>query len=555
MANNRQSSRLIKTKAKKVTKNKKHFQQIAVVSAQMHLQNVIGSTSTAPRRTIGISRKSTSAHFPYAAPRNLRLPQVGNITAPEMVAFLPNHLRSHDIVFRLASNGVTNQHIATMANYLLHSDKENGIDKNSLCHIMQKAMRDYGYAFADEKGNEALRWTNTLHKEHDVKNWYGAWDEQNLSLAGLIPQCLYELGNKDAGDELINNVTFASLAHDIKRWPSIELGDGLDLTRCVQYAVAHSDEDLLFPRDFATLTKKLGGPLTVENKHYDHVVFGRWNKKKTPNPPATIIPVAVTQPAVAPQLNIAPTVTISSQTTVASNRVSRISQAGIIRPRKERVKAARAAIKAKNFAKLQLMTTQPTTDDLVDVDMNYQPFPGPPAGLANSLGSASQTGESQYYQPASLPYPLFGALLPPSPPSWYRPEEDDFEWSSLPAAAFSQGSVYSDNIQAHFLSNFELQDEADRIYQDMDFRMDVELGGVIDGCSSSSSYQRLVSAAPTWSHAAGNDYRTDPYPYLAQDNHHLNNHAPAISAHDQALQDVNADFDAARRAGFLLSAP
>jgi hypothetical protein len=70
------------------------------------------------------------------------------------------------------------------------------------------------------------------------------------------------------------NVPFKSLAQGVKRFPSVARGDGANLTRCVQYAVSHSREELLFPQDFASLTHRLGATM-IHDEHYDCVSFKR----------------------------------------------------------------------------------------------------------------------------------------------------------------------------------------------------------------------------------------------------------------------------------------
>jgi hypothetical protein len=50
-----------------------------------------------------VQRKSTKHHFTDAPPRNLCLPQDGNITGPEILTFLPNCIRSHDVTFHKLS--------------------------------------------------------------------------------------------------------------------------------------------------------------------------------------------------------------------------------------------------------------------------------------------------------------------------------------------------------------------------------------------------------------------------------------------------------------------
>jgi hypothetical protein len=224
--------------------------------------------------------------------------------------------------------------------------------------MMQKAMRDYGYVLTDRLGNETKNWTQSLHRENNVKDVNDPWNEQNLTLAGASPQCEYDLGEGKNTEEVpLDNVPFASLANGVRRFPSLQRGDGLDLTRCVEYAKAHHDEPWLFPRDFAELTKKLGGPITVEDKHYDHVAFARWKRNPNLHPLAPEIKDTVVAHSTSG--------TVASQSTAALKIVSQKSQAKISKPSQGRISAARAAIKARKLAKV---LSQPFPPSRVVVD-------------------------------------------------------------------------------------------------------------------------------------------------------------------------------------------
>jgi hypothetical protein len=226
----------------------------------------------------------------YKAPsENLKFPDWGVITASEFIVFAPNWLRSIDPVFRLVSNGLTSQIAAIMHEHYRHLDssKTKAIDRTTFTHIIRKAMRDHGYDITTtETINGQLvpvvkPWTIGQHVQHGMKDWFGPWDEEDLSVAVLRVQCEHDLGKK-SGD-LVDNIPTASLANGVKRFPSLETGDGMDLTRSVEIAVANQDLDLQFPRDFEPLTKLL--PLIrVEPKHFDGAAFERFKKGKVPTP-------------------------------------------------------------------------------------------------------------------------------------------------------------------------------------------------------------------------------------------------------------------------------
>ncbi|KAF1828290.1 hypothetical protein BDW02DRAFT_603540 [Decorospora gaudefroyi] len=110
------------------------------------------------------------------------------------------------------------------------------------------------------------------------------WAADDLTLTGITLQC--EIFPELNADGLIRNmpvegVPFADLAKGVARYPSITAGDGHDLTRCVQYVVAHPEKEYIFPRDFEKLIEKLGGALPVSPKHTDAAVFARWKSKRS----------------------------------------------------------------------------------------------------------------------------------------------------------------------------------------------------------------------------------------------------------------------------------
>jgi hypothetical protein len=234
------------------------------------------------------TRRDNSRYYEDAPTQYLAFPQNEPITAVELLVLDPNKIRSYDTIFRLHSNGVTNQVIETIVNYHRDEMVKGGVEANNLLKVMQKHMRARRIHFYPmmkkvRGGMEQVDepWTSTLHKKFNTKDHYGPWDPNNLECTGYSP----DLGNQN----LVPNVRFDSLAKDMKRYPSIVCGDGLNLTRCVQYAAAHPGEDLMYPRDFTALTDKLGR-LPVQPQHFDAAVFDRFKNRRTPNPPARLIP-------------------------------------------------------------------------------------------------------------------------------------------------------------------------------------------------------------------------------------------------------------------------
>ncbi|KAL5114856.1 hypothetical protein ACEQ8H_007233 [Pleosporales sp. CAS-2024a] len=233
------------------------------------------------------ARKDNSPLFSEAPHQLLAFPQREPITAAEILAFLPNYLRTHDVTFRMASNGATYKELGTIANYHRHASAKGDISHNSICKIMQKAMRDtgtYSYSTIKTEGGNSVHvteeWTNGQHQRSNTKDYYGPWDQTNLEIKELIP-------NVDQED-LIDNVDFVSLAVGVQRYPSVALGDGLNLSRCVEFAVANPHFDLKFPRDFTLLTNLLGRK-DPQKSNQDAQIFRRFHRR-TPQPPAPVIP-------------------------------------------------------------------------------------------------------------------------------------------------------------------------------------------------------------------------------------------------------------------------
>tara|TARA_R110002003_G_scaffold42_1_gene3060 strand:+ start:1677 stop:3251 length:1575 start_codon:yes stop_codon:yes gene_type:complete len=210
-------------------------------------------------------------------PRNLRFPSFGNITAVEICTFLPEWLRSKDIVNRLIQNGFTTDELTKIVNHHRQSPKTHSAMNNTMCHVLQKPMTECGFE----------GWTVQKHQKgtYDAKN--PNWDPDNLSLNGMhvqseIPGHSGKYGNGNA----LNNVSFTKLAVGVQNLPDATTGDALDLTRCVAFAVQNAHLDLQFPRDFEQVARHLGLAV-VRAEHYDRTAAARWRAKPKPKPVQT----------------------------------------------------------------------------------------------------------------------------------------------------------------------------------------------------------------------------------------------------------------------------
>lgn len=214
---------------------------------------------THPHSTPGQRRRKTlhGYRFGPAAPSvNLPFPPSANLTAAELLAFLPHSLRSADVVYRLISNGGTRQVLHIMIN--AQRDLLVEWSANSCGSTLYQTMHDAGYE----------DWTVKIHNRwHDQRK--KLWDESDLSVAGF---CTPSQRNKDGAQA--SDIPFDSLAVDVKRMPVGD--DALDLTRMVQHCVDKPHERWMYPRDYDALLKRLGGFMPVKKGHIDRAAFARW---------------------------------------------------------------------------------------------------------------------------------------------------------------------------------------------------------------------------------------------------------------------------------------
>ncbi|PSN70870.1 hypothetical protein BS50DRAFT_467822, partial [Corynespora cassiicola Philippines] len=191
-------------------------------------------------------------------------PENANITAVELLTFLPECIKSPDIVYRFASNGVTRQTVWAIVN------QNRGIGKfihaNRIGNWMYKAMRAAGY----------VGWTiNSHHKWHHKAKYQ--WNEDDICVNEFAAPPPSQ-SNEYSG----HNIAFASLKDGVRNIPT-KL-DALDLTRMVEYAVNNPDEGWQYPKQYRELLEHIGGPLQVSKKHTDALIFQRWHDFE-PAPP------------------------------------------------------------------------------------------------------------------------------------------------------------------------------------------------------------------------------------------------------------------------------
>jgi len=221
---------------------------------------------TAPDRRRSKSRRSGSPRTPGkynklegAPSQNLPFPREPcNITITELICFLPQWLKSIDVIDRAVSNGGSAGTVAKMIN-LLRNTGDEGIGSCSVLRMMQASMRK-------RDGPQYAHWAVGNHTPPPGHN------SSNISIAGFrTPRQTH----KDRTKAPLNT-PFKDLAKNVKVFPQIT--DVLDLTRCVQYHMhpAHQHEEWNFPDDFQKLVNHLGGPAKVTPLHLDGAIFERW---------------------------------------------------------------------------------------------------------------------------------------------------------------------------------------------------------------------------------------------------------------------------------------
>jgi hypothetical protein len=210
---------------------------------------------------------------------NLSFPS-GNLTAAEILAYLPHWLKSVDVVDRFVTNGGKSYTIAAIINEFryLPGDGDAIFRPNSVQIMMSYGMRRAGYE----------DWTVGTHCDFVRPN--PELEETNLNVQTFRPPRATHPKSAPSGqqarrlkhNEEAEPVEFKDLALHVRKHPSGS--DALDLARCVAHALAHPDEDWYFPNDFEALVKKLGGPADVTHSHLDWQIFSRRDDYTFPSP-------------------------------------------------------------------------------------------------------------------------------------------------------------------------------------------------------------------------------------------------------------------------------
>ncbi|KAF2649901.1 hypothetical protein K491DRAFT_609839, partial [Lophiostoma macrostomum CBS 122681] len=183
----------------------------------------------------------------------------GNITAAEILAFLPQWLKSWDVIERFASNGAIPSTISIMINKF-RTQARGAMYSNAVWKMEKYAV--------EQRGKTEPRWRDWKVIKHINAP---DWDETSTSTQGFRTPFVTHRG-RDASWDF--NIAFKDLANGVKKMPMD--CDALDLTRMIQLHQGQPERDLLFPRDWDMLLYELGGPTPVTEQHLDRAVFKRY---------------------------------------------------------------------------------------------------------------------------------------------------------------------------------------------------------------------------------------------------------------------------------------
>jgi hypothetical protein len=252
-------------------------QPLPALDPQLTPQQIDPSPS--PAGTVTASSKQSRLHNTRPKPQkersnygklsdapssNLDFPD-GNLTAAEIMAFLPQWTKSWDVIERFISNGGRTGTLTTMVNTFRDMAKGN-VSNNSLLRMMQGSVKR-------NPDPRYKQWNVGKHRPPP------GWDHTNISTLGFRPPRVTHpnkchSNGKSRTNQKQSGIQFKDLANGVKSWP---MGDDiLDLSRCIDYHLLHPKENWLFPDDFRRLTRKLGGPSAVRPENHDGAVFDRW---------------------------------------------------------------------------------------------------------------------------------------------------------------------------------------------------------------------------------------------------------------------------------------
>ncbi|KAF2450987.1 hypothetical protein P171DRAFT_335396, partial [Karstenula rhodostoma CBS 690.94] len=206
---------------------------------------------------------------------NLRFPNA-NLTAIELLTFLPGCLNSPDIIYRFASNGISWDAILSIVNTNRILEQEWTAE---YCYrTARNAMRHAGH-------ND---WTLKKHPQY-FGDRLRSWNAANLNVSGFRTSLSTSGERKPDAD-----IRFARLADGVKHMPKGD--DALDFTRMIQHCVQNPTEDWMYPSNYDLLLEHLGGQKQPVATNMDRPIFARWEHVIPHKPRSSRSAVIVPQP-------------------------------------------------------------------------------------------------------------------------------------------------------------------------------------------------------------------------------------------------------------------
>lgn len=186
-----------------------------------------------------------------------------NITLAELAAFLPQSIKSWDIVDRIVWNGATTNDLQKMINK--YRDMPHGkIDTNFVFMMMRGQMRKR--TNAEHNYNHWKQWVVGTHEDIVRPTTF---DANSISVMGFRRPINFA----KRLDEASAPIPFKDLAVGVAHWP--EGDDALDLTRCVAWCIENPEEEYFYPTDYQEVLSCVGGPKCPTTRHTDAEVLSR----------------------------------------------------------------------------------------------------------------------------------------------------------------------------------------------------------------------------------------------------------------------------------------
>ncbi|KAK7180446.1 hypothetical protein DPSP01_014124 [Paraphaeosphaeria sporulosa] len=193
---------------------------------------------------------------------NIPLPAAANFTLAEIMTFIPNHMRSVDMIDRVFSNTGRYQQKA-LAN-MATSHRHHPVTDNFIWKFIRGEMvKEYPGVTWDRDNKPHTRPANPQYVLG------------GLSVTGIRTlEQVSTRGNKPSYPS--SPVPFSRLARNVKHLPAGN--DALDLTRCVDWVLRNPTlgAQYMFPTDYATVLAVVGGANTATNNHLDPAAIARW---------------------------------------------------------------------------------------------------------------------------------------------------------------------------------------------------------------------------------------------------------------------------------------